>query len=72
MSGDWLNPHADRVYRPLHSMSRLRVPRIRVGLINYGLSNMELAHSDNPLDGLKILGKYLLYPQMEFVNILVL
>ena len=48
------------VCRPLHSMNRLRVPLSRDSLINSGLSNMELAHSDNPLEGLKILGKYLL------------
>ena len=58
MSGDWWNPHG--VCKPLHSMNRLRVPLIRDGLINSGLSNMELAHSDKPLEGLKILGKYLL------------
>jgi len=53
MSGDWWNPHG--VCRPLHSMNRLRVPLIRDGLINSGLSNIQLAHSDKPLEGLKIL-----------------
>lgn len=53
MSGDWWNPHG--VCRPLHSMNRLRVPLIRDGLINSGLSNPDLARTDKPLKGLKIL-----------------
>ena len=57
MSADWWNPHG--VCRPLHSMNRLRVPLIRDGLINSGVTNLELAYSDKPLEGLKILGKYL-------------
>jgi len=53
MSADWWNPHG--VCRPLHSMNRLRVPLIRDGLINSGVTNLELAYSDKPLEGLKIL-----------------
>jgi len=53
MSGDWWNPHG--VCKPLHSMNRLRVPLIRDCLVNSDLTNIQLAHSDTPLQGLKIL-----------------
>jgi hypothetical protein len=41
-------------------MNRLRGPLIRDSLINSGFSNMEVAHSAKPLEGLKILDKYLI------------
>jgi len=53
MSLDWWNPHG--VCKPLHSMNRLRVPLVRDSIVNSGLSNIHLAHSDTPLKGLKIL-----------------
>jgi len=53
MSRDWWNPHG--VCKPLHSMNRLRVPLVRDCLVNSGISNVHLAHTDTPLRGLKIL-----------------
>jgi len=53
MSRDWWNPHG--VCKPLHSMNRLRVPLVRDGLVNSGTSNIDMAHTDTPLKGLKIL-----------------
>jgi len=53
MSSDWWNPHG--VCKPLHSMNRLRVPLVRDCLVNSGISNVHLAHTDTPLRGLKIL-----------------
>jgi len=53
MSSDWWNPHG--VCKPLHSMNRLRIPLIRDGLISSGVTRVELAYSDKPLQGLKIL-----------------
>jgi len=53
MSDDWWSPHG--LCRPLHSMNRLRVPLIRDGLINSGVTNPDLAHSDKPLAGMRIL-----------------
>ena len=53
MSYDWWNPNG--VCKPLHTMNRLRVPLVRDSLVNSGLSNLHLAHSDTPLKGLKIL-----------------
>jgi len=41
--------------QPLHSMNRLRVPLIREGLINSGVTNLDLAFSDKPLAGMRIL-----------------
>jgi len=53
MSSDWWNPHG--VCKPLHSMNRLRIPLIRDCLISSGVAKVELAYSDKPLHGLKIL-----------------
>ena len=53
MSSDWWNPQG--VCKPLHSMNRLRVPLVRDGLIETGLTRPELADTDQPLSGARIL-----------------
>ena len=53
MSEDWWNPNG--VCKPLHSLNRLRVPLVRDGLVSTGLAKSELAESDKPLTGLRVL-----------------
>ena len=53
MAQDWWNPHG--VCKPLHSLNRLRVPLVRDGLVSTGLTQPELAESDKPLSGLRVL-----------------
>ena len=53
MSSDWWNPNG--VCKPLHSMNRLRVPLVRDGMIETGLTQPELAHTDKPLTGTRVL-----------------
>ena len=53
MSQDWWNPHG--VCKPLHSLNRLRVPLVRDGLVNTGVTQAELVESDKPLSGVRVL-----------------
>ena len=53
MSSDWWNPNG--VCKPLHSMNRLRVPLVRDGMIETGLTQPELADTDKPLTGTRVL-----------------
>jgi len=53
MSSDWWNPNG--VCKPLHSMNRLRVPLVRDGMIETGVTQPELADTDRPLTGTRVL-----------------
>jgi len=53
MASDWWNPYG--VCKPLHSMNALRIPLIREGILQSGLSNAEHRETSTPLAGLKIL-----------------
>ena len=43
------------VCKPLHSMNRLRVPLVRDGLMETGVADPAMAHTDKPLQGVRIL-----------------